>query len=55
MGRILLLVVAAIAVFFLLGTVLSLIGGLLKWALVIGLIVLAVTALTRIFRSSDVR
>jgi hypothetical protein len=53
MGRILLIVVAVIAAFFLLGTLLSLVAGLVKWALIIGVVVLAVAALSRILRSGD--
>ncbi|MEU8272128.1 hypothetical protein AB0B89_33865 [Sphaerisporangium sp. NPDC049002] len=53
MGRILLLVVAVIAAFFLLGALLSLVAGIVKWALIIGVVILAVTALSKIFRSGD--
>ncbi|MCW2875974.1 MAG: hypothetical protein JWQ95_74 [Sphaerisporangium sp.] len=53
MGRILLLVVAVIAGFLLLGTLLSLVAGVVKWALIIGVVILAVTALSKIFRSRD--
>jgi hypothetical protein len=53
MGRILLLVVAVIAGFFLLGTLLSLVAGIVKWALIIGVIILAVTVLSKMFRSRD--
>ncbi|WP_405147447.1 hypothetical protein OG589_07735 [Sphaerisporangium sp. NBC_01403] len=53
MGRILLLVVAVIVGFFLLGTLLSLVAGIVKWALIIGVVILAVTALSKILRSRD--
>ncbi|GII65508.1 hypothetical protein Skr01_55930 [Sphaerisporangium krabiense] len=51
MGRILLIAIAVIAGFFLLGSVLGLIAGLVKWALIIGVVALAVLALTKIFSS----
>jgi hypothetical protein len=55
MGRILLLVVAVIVGFFLLGAVLSLVAGIVKWALIIGVLVLAVSVVSKLFRSNEVR
>jgi hypothetical protein len=52
MGRILLLVAAVIAGFFILGWLIGIITGLLKWALIIGVVVVAVTMLSKILRSS---
>jgi predicted lipid-binding transport protein (Tim44 family) len=51
MARILLLIAAVIIGFMLLGTVISLVAGILKWALIIGVIALAIMALSRIFNS----
>ncbi|GGL07021.1 hypothetical protein Sme01_12160 [Sphaerisporangium melleum] len=51
MARILLLIAVVIVGFMLLGTVIGLIAGILKWALIIGVVVLAYLALSRILRS----
>jgi hypothetical protein len=53
MGRILLLVVAVVVGFMLLGTLLGLIAGIAKWALIIGVVILAVAMLSKILRSRN--
>ncbi|MEO3809028.1 hypothetical protein ABGB17_08505 [Sphaerisporangium sp. B11E5] len=50
MGRILLAIAVVVAAFFLLGSLIGLITGLIKWALIIGVVVLAVTMLSKILR-----
>ncbi|GGK77542.1 hypothetical protein GCM10010126_41090 [Planomonospora parontospora] len=55
MGRILLIVAAVVLAFFLLGSVLGLLFGLLKWALIIGLVAVVVMFAAKLFRSSKVR
>ncbi|MBB6473232.1 hypothetical protein [Sphaerisporangium rubeum] len=52
MGRILLVIAAVVVAFFLLGSLIGIITGLIKWALIIGVVVLAVTMLAKIVRSS---
>ena len=54
MGRILLIVAAVVLAFFLLGSLMGIIFGLLKWALIIGLVAVVVMFVTRLFRSSRV-
>ncbi|MET8142394.1 hypothetical protein ABZU32_18965 [Sphaerisporangium sp. NPDC005288] len=51
MARILLLIAAVIIGFMLLGTVISLVAGILKWALIIGVVVLAYMAVSRLLHS----
>ncbi|MDH2427261.1 hypothetical protein [Sphaerisporangium sp. TRM90804] len=51
MGRILLLIAVAVAAFFLLGSVLGFLFGILKWVLIIGVVALAVGALSKIMSS----
>ncbi|GGT04836.1 hypothetical protein GCM10010156_73250 [Planobispora rosea] len=56
MGRILLIVAAVVIAFMLLGSVLGFLFGLLKWALIIGLVAVVVMGAARLFRrSSSVR
>ncbi|WP_203990956.1 hypothetical protein [Sphaerisporangium rufum] len=52
MGRILLLAAGVVVAFLLLGSVIGFVVGALKWALIIGIVVLAVMALGRILRST---
>ncbi|WP_406315635.1 hypothetical protein OHA77_01820 [Streptosporangium sp. NBC_01639] len=55
MGRILLIVAAVVLAFLLLGPLLGFVFGLLKWALIIGLVAVVVMFGARLFRSSGVR
>ncbi|MEV6866252.1 hypothetical protein AB0M44_35320 [Streptosporangium subroseum] len=55
MGRILLIVAAVVLAFFLLGSLMGIIFGLLKWALIIGLVAVVVMFVAKLFRSSHVR
>ncbi|MBG0816589.1 hypothetical protein [Planomonospora sp. ID82291] len=55
MGRILLIVAAVVLAFFLLGSVLGFLFGLLKWALIIGLVAVVATFAAKLFRSSKAR
>lgn len=55
MGRILLIVAAVVLAFFLLGSILGFLVGLVKWALIIGLVAVVVTFVTRLLRSSGAR
>ncbi|GAA4226042.1 hypothetical protein GCM10023075_25370 [Streptosporangium album] len=55
MGRILLIVAAVVLAFLLLGPILGFVFGLLKWALVIGLVAVVVMFVAKMFRSSGVR
>jgi hypothetical protein len=50
MGRILLIAVVVVAAFFLLGSLLGLLAALLKWALIIGLVALAVGFVMKLSR-----
>ena len=52
MGRILLIAAAVIVGFFLLGSVIGLIFGVLKWVLIIGAIALIVSVVLKLTRSS---
>ncbi|MEU8175904.1 hypothetical protein AB0C14_23740 [Microbispora hainanensis] len=52
MGRILLIAAAVIVGFFLLGSVIGLIFGALKWVLIIGAIALIVSVVLKLTRSS---
>lgn len=52
MGRILLAVAAVVLAFFVLGSLAGLIVGLVKWAVIIGLIAVVVMFVTRLLRSS---
>ncbi|GAA3134140.1 hypothetical protein GCM10010466_26000 [Planomonospora alba] len=49
------IVAAAVLALFLLGSVLGFLFGLLKWALIIGLVAAAAVFATRLLRSSRVR
>ncbi|WP_248960233.1 hypothetical protein [Sphaerisporangium perillae] len=51
MARILLLIAAVIVGFMLLGTVISLVAGILKWVLIIGVVFLAYTVVSKLLRS----
>ncbi|MBX6381802.1 MAG: hypothetical protein IRZ07_02320 [Microbispora sp.] len=51
MGRILLIAAAVIVGFFLLGSVIGLIFGVLKWVLIIGAIALIVSVVLKLTRS----
>ncbi|GGO01247.1 hypothetical protein GCM10010116_02220 [Microbispora rosea subsp. aerata] len=51
MGRILLIAAAVVVGFFLLGSVIGLIVGVLKWVLIIGAIALIVAAVLKLTRS----
>ncbi|GIH81320.1 hypothetical protein [Planobispora longispora] len=53
MGRILLIVAAVIVAFMLLGSVLGFLFGLLKWALIIGLVAVVVMFAAKLFRGSS--
>ncbi|MER6830368.1 hypothetical protein ABT352_30570 [Streptosporangium sp. NPDC000563] len=55
MGRILLIVAAVVIGFLLLGSVLGFLLTLLKWALIIGLVGVAVVFASRLFHSSNAR
>ncbi|WP_327047376.1 hypothetical protein OG320_05635 [Microbispora sp. NBC_01189] len=52
MGRILLIAAAVVVGFFLLGSVIGLIFGALKWVLIIGAIALIVSVVFKLTRSS---
>ncbi|GAA3447040.1 hypothetical protein [Planomonospora venezuelensis] len=52
MGRILLIVAAVVVAFIVLGWVLSFLVGLIKWALILGLVAAVVMFATRFFRRS---
>ncbi|GAB3134583.1 hypothetical protein OHB01_01440 [Microbispora hainanensis] len=52
MGRILLIAAAVVVGFFLLGSVIGLIFGALKWVLIIGAIALIVSVVLKLTRSS---
>ncbi|GGO15622.1 hypothetical protein [Microbispora bryophytorum] len=52
MGRILLIAAAVIVGFFLLGSVIGLLFGALKWVLIIGAIALIVSVVFKLTRSS---
>lgn len=54
MGRILLTVAAVVLAFLVLGSLLGFLFGLLKWALIIGLVAVVVMFVARLFRSSGV-
>ncbi len=51
MGRILLIAVAAVVGFFILGAVLGFLFSVLKWVLILGLIALAVAGVLKLTRS----
>ncbi|MFB9889952.1 hypothetical protein [Planobispora takensis] len=55
MGRILLIVAAVIVAFMLLGSVLGFLFGLLKWALIIGLVAVVVMFGAKLFRGGSAR
>ncbi|GIH95893.1 hypothetical protein ACFFMN_40735 [Planobispora siamensis] len=55
MGRILLIVAAVIVAFMLLGSVLGFLFGLLKWALIIGLVAVVVMFAAKLFRGGSSR
>ena len=55
MGRILLIAVAAVVGFFLLGAVLGLLFNVLKWVLILGLIAAAVAGVLKLTRSGGSR
>jgi uncharacterized membrane protein YkvI len=55
MGRILLIVAAVVLAFFLFGSLVGIVFGLLKWALIIGLVAVVVMFVTKLLRSSRVR
>jgi hypothetical protein len=55
MGRILLIAAAVIVGFFVLGSVISLIFGALKWVLIIGAIALIVSVVVKLTRSGGSR
>ncbi|MFF5210937.1 hypothetical protein [Streptosporangium sp. NPDC000396] len=52
MGRILLIVAAVVLAFFLLGSLMGVLFGLIKWALIIGLVAVVVMFAAKLFRSS---
>ncbi|MBB4919688.1 hypothetical protein ACFY19_37850 [Streptosporangium saharense] len=52
MGRILLIVAAVVLAFFLLGSILGFVVGLIKWALILGLIAVVAGFVVKLFRSS---
>ncbi|MBO4272250.1 hypothetical protein [Microbispora triticiradicis] len=52
MGRILLIAAAVVVGFFLLGSVIGLIFGALKWVLIIGAVALIVSVVFKLTRSS---
>lgn len=51
MGRILLIIAAAIAVVFVAGWLFSLLMGLLKWALIIGAVLLCVAGVSKLLKT----
>ncbi|TQN33320.1 hypothetical protein FHX37_3334 [Haloactinospora alba] len=51
MGRILLIIVAAIAVVFVAGWLFSLLMGLLKWALIIGAVLLGAAGISKLLKT----
>ncbi|GII56780.1 hypothetical protein Pth03_51690 [Planotetraspora thailandica] len=53
MGRILLIAAAVVVGFFLLGSIMGILFGLLKWVLIIGAVALIVSVVVRLTRSSD--
>jgi hypothetical protein len=53
MGRILLIAAAVIVGFFLLGSIIGILFGLLKWVLIIGAVALIVSVVVRLTRSGD--
>ncbi|GAA1296427.1 hypothetical protein Psi02_12750 [Planotetraspora silvatica] len=55
MGRILLIAAAVIVGFFVLGSIISLIFGALKWVLIIGAVALIVSVVVKLTRSGGSR
>ncbi|MEV5408656.1 hypothetical protein AB0K60_07440 [Thermopolyspora sp. NPDC052614] len=55
MGRILLIAVAAVVGFFILGAVLGFLFNVLKWVLILGLIAVAVAGVLKLTRSGESR